>query len=234
MSLYETITKEYPHKIELHCHSAGISKCSQISIPEMITTYKFEGYSGLVITNHFYPWQPSRLGYKKYVDEYIKEYQTLAEKGEAHGIKVYLGMEIRFEENENDYLVYGIDEDFIRTAISQKMKTLADFVSVAKNDRNLILQAHPFRTGMKLMPNELLDGIEVYNLHPNHNSRVGFAAKYAEEIHGVFTCGTDFHHTGQGALSALLTRELPKDSFDIVNCIKNDPVYKVGNSIISF
>lgn len=234
MNFYKDIIKEYPYKTELHCHTSGISKCSQISVPEMITTYKFEGYSGIVVTNHFYPWQPSRLGYKKYVEDYIKEYETLSEKGEEHGIKVYLGMEIRFEENENDYLVYGIDEDFIRNAISQKMKTLSDFVSVAKNDKNLILQAHPFRSGMKLMPAELLDGIEVYNMHPNHNSRIGFATKYAEEINGVFTCGTDFHHTGQGALSALLTREIPRDSFDLVNYIKNEPVYKIGNSIVTF
>ena len=53
-------------------------------------------------------------------------------------------------------------------------------------------------------------------------------------MNGVFTCGTDFHHTGQGALSALLTRELPKDSFDLVNYIKNEPIYKVGNSIVMF
>ena len=234
MNFNQNLIKEHPYKIELHCHSSGASDCSQITPTEMITTYKFEGYSGLVITNHFYPFKPSKLGYKKYVDNYINEFKTLAEKGEAHGIKVYLGMEIRFEENENDYLVYGIDEDFIRNAISQKMKTLSDFVSVAKNEKNIILQAHPFRTGMKLMPPELLDGIEVYNLHPNHNSRVGFAAKYAEEIGGVFTCGTDYHHTGQGALTALLTRELPKDSFDLVNYIKNEPIYKIGNSIVTF
>lgn len=231
---YQSIIKEYPHKIELHCHTSGVSACSQINSTEMITTYKFEGYSGLVITNHFYPFQPSKFGYKKYVDEYIKEYHTLFEKGEAHGVRVYLGMEIRFEENENDYLVYGIDEDFIRNGVSPKMKTLKDFVSVSKNEKNLIIQAHPFRSGMKLMPGELLDGIEVYNLHPNHNSRVGFAAKYAEGMDGVFTCGTDYHHTGQGALSALLTKELPKDSFDLVNYIKNDPIYKVGNSIVMF
>lgn len=234
MDLTNNILKEYPYKTELHCHTSDVSKCSQITPSEMIAVYKAAGYSGLVLTNHFYPWEPSRLGYKKYVDEYIKGYEVLRNTGEAQGIRVYLGMEIRFEENANDYLVYGIDEDFIRNAVSPKMKTLSDFVRVAKNDRNLILQAHPFRNGMTLMPPELLDGIEVYNLHPNHNSRVGFAAKYAEEIKGVFTCGTDFHHTGQGALTALLTRAIPEDSFDLVSYLKNEPVYKVGNSIVTF
>lgn len=234
MNFYKDIIKKYPYKTELHCHTSGVSKCSQITPTEMITSYKAEGYSGIVVTNHFYPWQPTKAGYKKYVDDYIREYEILCEKGEVHGIRVYLGMEIRFEENANDYLVYGIDTDFIRNSVSQKMKTLSDFVSEAKNDRNLILQAHPFRTGMQLMPPELLDGMEVYNMHPNHNSRIGFAAKYAEEICGVFTCGTDFHHTGQSALSALLTKEIPKDSYDVVNYIKHQPIYKVGNSIVTF
>ncbi len=229
------IIKEHPHKIELHSHSSAVSKCSQIPAIELIATYKMEDYSGLVITNHFYPWEPkTKLGYKKYVDNYIKEYYDLCEKGEKMGIKVYLGMEIRFEENENDYLVYGIDEDFIRKAVSPKQKTLEDFVSVCKNDKNLIIQAHPFRNGMMLMSPSLLDGMEVYNLHPNHNSRIGFAAKYSEGTNGTFICGTDFHHPGQAALAALLTREIPKDSFDLVNYLKNEPIYKVGNSIIMF
>lgn len=234
MNLKQSLIEEYPYKTELHCHTSGASACSQITVSEMVITYKYAGYSGITLTNHFQPYLQTRLGYKKYVDNYIAEYHKLREKGESEGIKVYLGMEIRFEENDNDYLVYGIDEDFIRLGVSQKMKTLSDFVSASKSEKNLIIQAHPFRNGMTLMPSELLDGIEVYNLHPNHNSRVGFAAKYAEEIKGVFTCGTDFHHTGQGALTALLTRSIPKDSFDLVNYIKNEPIYKVGNSIVIF
>ena len=232
---YANILKQYPHKIELHCHTFPVSACSQISASDMVAIYKAEGYSGLTLTNHFYPFESSSSAkYEAYVDEYIKGYELLREKGEQYGIKIYLGMEIRFEENQNDYLVYGIDEEFIRKGVSRKMKTLKDFVSASKREDNLIIQAHPFRNGMVLADSELLDGIEVYNVHPKHNSRVGFAAKYAEEINGVFTCGTDFHHQGQGALSALLTREIPSDSFELARCIKNEPVYKIGKSIVVF
>ncbi len=229
------ILEEYPHKIELHTHTANISRCSQISIPEMITSYKYENYSGITITNHFYPFRSqTSQGFKKYVEDYIDEYHSLSEMGENYGIRVYLGMEISFLENPNDYLVYGIDEDFIRNCTSHKMKKLEDFLKVGKNDRNLIIQAHPFRNDMQIMPTQMLDGIEVYNMHPNHNSRNGFAAKYAEETGGVFTCGTDFHHAGQNSLSALLTKELPEDSFELAKCIKNNPIYKIGNSVVLF
>ncbi|MBE6701640.1 MAG: hypothetical protein E7582_07130 [Ruminococcaceae bacterium] len=227
--------KTHPHKIELHCHTAKVSPCSDIGVNDMARIYASEGYSGLVLTNHFYPWHPkNKKAYDKYVEEYIEEYKRFCEIGEDVGLKVYLGMEIRFPENANDYLVYGIDPDFVRNKISPDMKTLEDFVKVAKSDDNLIIQAHPFRNGMVLANESLIDGIEVYNVHPNHNSRVGFAAKYAEELNFVCTCGSDTHHYGQGALSALITRELPKDSKDLVKYLVNEPIYKIGNSIITF
>lgn len=228
--------EDFKNKIELHCHSSGVSMCSDISAPEMIRFYHEEKYQGLVITNHFYPWYPkTQKGYEKYVDEYIEEYNLLKDVGECSDIKVYLGMEIRFFENENDYLLYGIDEDFVR-AIPRNCKTLEDFIPFVRQYPNVILiQAHPFRNGMTLKDTELLDGIEVYNLHPNHNSRVGLAAKYADmEKFDICTCGTDFHHIGQHALSALLTRELPEDGAALVECIRKEQVYKVGKSIVCF
>ncbi len=230
----KNILKEFPYKTELHCHSANVSSCSKISLEEMTETYKENGYSGIVLTNHFYPWlSETDEDYEVYVNSYIKEYHKLRELCAKESINVYLGMEIRFEECDNDYLVYGIDEDFIR-AIPRKVSTLEEFVLHSKNENNIILQAHPFRRGMVLMPNELIDGIEVYNMHPNHNSRIGYAARYAEKVGKLCTCGTDYHHPGQGALSALLTKKVPKDSFELVHCIKNEPIYMIGESIVLF
>ena len=48
-----------------------------------------------------------------------------------------------------------------------------------KNEKNVILQAHPFRDGMVLANPVSIDGIEVFNFHINHNSRIGIAAQYA-------------------------------------------------------
>lgn len=33
--------------------------------------------------------------------------------GEEYGLNVILGMELRFPENESDYLIYGIDEKWV-------------------------------------------------------------------------------------------------------------------------
>ena len=228
--------KEYKNKIELHCHSSGFSECSELPPSEIIRCYRNAGYQGIVITNHFYPWvSKNDKKYQKYIDEFLEEYHFTKELGEGVGIKVYLGMEIRFEENQNDYLLYGIDEDFVR-GVPRQLETIYDFMPYLKEHPDvLFIQAHPFRNGMFLVDSSLLDGIEVFNLHPNHNSRVGFAAKYAEsEGLKVCTCGSDLHHPGHDALSALLTRELPEDEKELARCIREEQVYKVGNSIVCF
>ena len=228
--------EEYKNIIELHCHSAGISECSDIPGADLVRYYKEAGYSGLVITNHFYPWQPKSIkAYEKYKENYVEEYRFIKDIGEKTGIKVYLGMEIRFEENFNDYLLYGIDEDFVIN-LPRDFETFEEFVPYIRQYENIIvIQAHPFRNGMVLMDSCLLDGIEVYNLHPNHNSRAGLAAKYAEmEDFEICTCGSDFHHIGQHALAGLMTKELPEDNKALVKCIREEQLYKAGKSTIMF
>lgn len=228
--------KEYKYKIELHTHTRHISKCSEIGNVELVQTYVAAGFQGVVITNHFSTCDhKSKKEYSKYIEEFIQDYYDLKEKGEDRGLKIYLGMEIRFGENANDYLLYGIDEDFIR-GIKQNTQTLEEFIPyVREHSEVIIVQAHPFRNGMMLVEPSLLDGIEVYNVHPHHNSRVGFAAKYAEnENIKICTCGSDFHHRGHHALSALLTKKLPFDERELVECIKNEQVYKIGKSIVVF
>ena len=228
--------EEYKNKIELHCHSSGFSACSELPASEIIRCYRSAGYQGIVLTNHFYPWLPRNdRAYKKYIEEFIEEYNFTKELGEGVDIKVYLGLEIRFEENMNDYLLYGIDEDFVR-GIPRKLETVYDFIPYLREHKDvLFIQAHPFRNGMYLVDSSLLDGIEVFNMHPNHNSRVGFAAKYADsEGFAVSTCGSDLHHPGQDALSALLTKKLPENEKELVKCMREEQVYKVGNSIVCF
>ena len=107
------------------------------------------------------------------------------------------------------------------------------FSQAFRSDSTLIIQAHPFRDRMTEMPAELLDGVEVFNLHPGQNSRVGFAAKYAKEHHLLVTCGTDFHHEGHQGMTALLTATEMKDSHDIVKVLKSrDYLIEIGGCIV--
>ena len=54
------------YKFELHCHTAECSRCSRISCEEIIERYITEGYSGIVITDHY---GEKHFGYHGDVDE---------------------------------------------------------------------------------------------------------------------------------------------------------------------
>lgn len=213
------ITK-YKYKVEMHAHTSPVSSCSELPPERLIELLSQHGADAVVITNHFWPGYFEKGSKDEMVEKYIKDYIDTKAEGEKAGISVILGMEIRFEENANDYLVYGIDENDIKRAYDYLDKGLDVFYKEFKNDKNIILQAHPFRNGMTLMNPESLDGVEVFNMHQGHNSRVAQAAAYAKENNFLIGCGTDFHHEYQAGHCFALTDFLPKDSYDIAKIVK--------------
>lgn len=228
------LTQEYPYKCEFHSHSYPVSLCSQISPQELAKLFIDNGYSVVALTNHFY------LGYRNefesdeaYVEFY---YKTYAEFSEAAGdkLKVCLGMEIRFEnESMNDYLVYGIDKTDIKKACQYLDKDIETFYKEFKNERNVILQAHPFRDGMKEIDMDFVDGIEVFNMHIHHNSRISKAAQCAEKLKKLKLCGTDVHYPEQIGTSYVKTKYLPENSFDLARLIKSqDMILQISDSIV--
>lgn len=234
VSELKNLTKEYKFKIDLHTHTKPVSPCSDITPERMVEAYKEIGYDGIVITNHFIDFLLKSDNPDTVSQTYLKDYCKTKEIGEKKGLKVYLGMEIRFPENCNDYLIYGIEEKDVKEIFSYIHGDYVSFYKAFKNDKNVILQAHPFRKNMELQNPDYLDGIETFNMHPNHNSRVAIAAKYANEHpHFIKTCGTDFHHEGHQGAGAILSKTLPEDSYEIASLLKSgDYLFEVAENII--
>ncbi len=233
--LAKLLKEKYPCKIEMHTHSSGVSKCATVSPEQLVRYYKSEGYDGIVLTNHVYfenAKNKNALGIlvKEVFDEYVKA----RDEGDRVGLKVYFGAEIRFEKSINDYLLYGADREFFDSLLPENVKNLEEFDKVRPRD-TLLFQAHPFRTGMTLAPVDLIDGIEAFNVHKNHNARVGVAAKYAEETGLSCICGTDYHHSDSGALSALRTKTLPENENALVEVLKSEDVaWQIGSAVLMF
>ena len=85
--------------------------------------YKAAGYDGIVVTDHyhrgyfeknFYSRQAKQATWSEKIDKYLSGYKGALEAGKRLGLTVLLGMEIRFDGSSNDYLVYGVDEAFLR------------------------------------------------------------------------------------------------------------------------
>ena len=226
--------KDYKYKIETHAHTSPMSPCADFTPKEVIKKYAEIGFSAIAITNHFCHYtflDDSKETVKK---RFLSDFYASYEAGEKNGIKVILGMEIRFPTNANDYLVYGFCEEDIERIFDLSFTDCATFYKEFKNDKNIILQAHPFRNGMERYNPEYLDGIETFNMHPGHNARIGEAVKYAKE-HPLFitTCGTDFHHEGHQGLGGILTKTIPQNSFELATLLKSrDYLFNVAGNVV--
>jgi hypothetical protein len=108
-------------------------------------------------------------------------------------ITVLLGIELRFTENANDYLIYGADEEFVISHPNLHEMTLKSFRALADKEGLLIVQAHPFRNKMTVMSPELLHGIEVFNAHAGHEARNELAREWCRRYGKIPTSGSDFH-----------------------------------------
>ena len=187
------------YRYETHFHTREVSGCATVSAAESVRWYQQLGYAGLVVTDHyqraFFEQQPGR-SWENSVAAFLSGYELAARVGSELGLVVLSGMEIRFDENNNDYLVFGIDSHFLLAHPRLYERTLRTFGTLARKTGLLIYQAHPMRNTMTIMHPHLLDGIETYNGNPRHDARNDIAALWAEKHQLAALAGSDFHKAG--------------------------------------
>ncbi len=222
----------YPYKTELHAHTSPVSDCADFSPEKTVEFYHQAGAHSLVITNHLH-FKQADGDREQGARDYLADYYAAFEAGKKCGINVILGAEMRFAGSNNDYLVYGISPEDIPAFIRLVPDGIENFYRKVKNSKNIILQAHPFRRGITLAPLSSIDGIEAYNLHPEHNSVMGFASHYAREHDLTVSGGTDFHHFGHEAMCLMRTPSLMRDSYDVAEALlSRDVIFDCAGSLI--
>lgn len=212
---------KYRYKIEMHCHSNPASPCGDYSPEEVVRIYSELGYDGIVLTNHIKTALKAEGECDRdYVQRYIEDYHKACEAAEKTDLRVIYGMEIRFPGDSNDYLVYGVDEGQTEELFSYLSGDLSSMRRDYKNDGILLIQAHPCRSGCTAAEPSLLDGVEVINLHPYHNSAMAFAARFYQDVGGVVTSGSDFHHPDTAGLGGIYTKKLPRDTHELAQILR--------------
>ena len=234
-AIKEQLLKQYPYRIELHAHTYPVSGCSCILPEEMPTLLKKKGIDAVVITNHFV-FHTDGTPMEEALDFYLNDYEKTKAAAENQGIRVILGAEVRFQDNPNDYLLFGVDRDILRKCYAYLEKGVELFRKEVALPDSVFLQAHPFRDGLTRANPALLDGIETFNMHPHHNSRVAMAVKYAVENRiSIQTVGTDLHEKTESheGICALRTATLPEDSFDIAKILRSgEYIFEIGEENI--
>lgn len=211
-------------KYETHLHTKETSGCAKVSAFEIPQLYKDAGYDAIVVTDHYSPnfFEPRRdIDWDRCVRQYLEGYFIAAREGVKIGLPVLLGMEITFEESHNDYLVYGFDERFLYHHPRLYKKKLKDFRKIADKYGLFVAQAHPFRPHMQEVKPKFLDGMEIFNGNPRHNSHNDLAEEHARKHKLIPLSGSDFHQREDLARGGIIIDEFIGNSEDLASYLRN-------------
>jgi hypothetical protein len=210
---------------EMHLHTREVSTCANIPAKQIAELYLTTNYDGIVVTDHMNASTFNKSKYKnatwdEKVTHFLEGYNALKEalKGK---ITVLLGMEICFYECNNDYLVYGVTEEFLRSNGDLMAYSPEEFSSLAKENGLLFLQAHPFRRWLTVENWEILDGYEVFNGNPRHYSSNPIAEEWAKYHNKeLVVAGSDFHEVEDLAHGGVIFNSEIKTNDDLLRELK--------------
>lgn len=212
-------------KVELHAHTSETSPCANITASKLVRMYERKGYDAVVITDHYNKWVMEQNNITKpqeFTEFFIEGYHKALAYAQSHNlnIKILLGAEVSLLESPNDYLLYGADEEFFyQNPLLFKMSLKTLYSLCHKNDI-LLVQAHPSRAYCMLSDTHFIDGAEVYNGNPRHNSNNSKTYKWAEENGLIMTSGSDFHEEEDLARGGIITEHSFNSIHELVKILK--------------
>lgn len=183
---------------EMHAHVKEVSTCSGSDSKKLAECYLNTDYTGIVITDHINPSTFAREDLKNATwEEKIKHFLSgyeAVKKAVGDKMIVILGFEINFYNHPNDYLVYGVTEEFLLSHGDLMTLGPKRFSEIAHENGLLMIQAHPFRRGTEVEDWKILDGYEIFNGNPRHYSCNPIAEQWAKYHNkSIVTSGSDFH-----------------------------------------
>ncbi len=214
------------YKIETHLHTAHVSRCGHLDAAEIVSLYKAAGYSAIIVTDHYNRTTFEYLGIdttapSDKIHAFLNGYRQVREEGVKQGLRVFRGAELRFDESENDYLLYGWRDDLLADPETVFRMGIAAFSPVARGQGALLIQAHPYRHGCTPAIACYIDGVEVYNASPRHDSRNHLARQYADEFGLIASSGSDCHRTEDVGRAGILCERLPSDSYEMMRLLRS-------------
>ena len=216
------------YRYELHSHTSECDRDAALSARELVRLYKDSGYDGMVITDHYierfytlwFPEDVKGLTHEQQVTRWLRGFRTAREEGEKVGFTVLPGAEVRFDDYPNDYLLYGLHEEFFYTVPRlNELKNVKELLSLMP-EGVCVVHAHPFRNGMAVADPTGLFGIEAYN-GGTEKFRNEMAHTYAEHYGLAKTSGSDIHSTARLAKGGIETPHKIATPEDLINVLRS-------------
>ena len=184
---------------ETHLHTKGVSACANSGGADYIAGYIDKGYSGIIVTDHFYNGNsglPKNLPWKEWVNMFCRGYEEAKEEGDKRGLDVFFGWEETFDVCD-DYLVYGLDKQWLLEHPEARKWTRGEQYRAVREAGGCVVQAHPFRQRYYIkrvvLSTGCVDGIEAANGGHEDASFDALAYRYAQKLGKPMTAGTDIH-----------------------------------------
>ena len=186
-----------PFLYETHMHTCLGSACGRATGKEQARVYKDAGYTGIIITDHFFGGNTAvsrELPWEERIDLFWRGYEEAKEEGDRIGLDVFFGLEqnIHFDE----YLIYGLTKEYMKAHPEMEHWDRHRQLEEVHKAGGCVIQAHPFRMRSYMDRVRLglhyCDGIEVANAgnDPMDDAR---AWLYAQEFGLLTTAGSDNH-----------------------------------------
>lgn len=212
------------YKYELHCHTSDVSRCAASNAIEAVKFYKDNGYDGIVITDHYSPQTflfHMAIFPHKFIDKYTKGYHRAKEIA-GEDFTVLLGCEVRFFFTIDDFLIYGIDEDFLKNSGNLMKMYLKRLFTLCDREKLILLEAHPFRKLRFRHNPEYLHGCEVFNGKDAGTDANEKAKEWAKKSSfKIITSGGDFHNKNSTNPAGIITNEPIKNNDDLLRILRS-------------
>ena len=221
------VTSNRIYKYEMHIHTAPCSGGGS-DIRDHIDVLMQKGYSGMVVTNHFFNGDTRvdrSLPWEDFVDAYRQDYLYGLEYARERDFDLLFGLEEHVG-NGQEILLYGITPELIASHPELKRASAESFAEVVHSAGGLVYQAHPYRAREYISKPypldclDLLDGIEVYNAgnEPEWNES---AQRLADTLGLACIGGSDGHRIGSAGRSGIATKERIKNNADLIRILRS-------------
>ncbi len=209
---------------ETHLHTKEGSLCASAPAAEQVRRYHALGYTGIVVTDHFFSNSscrvPRDLSWEEGIKRFYYSYELALAEGEKCGLQVFFAFEHSY--HGNDFLVYGLEQDWLISHPELASLPLLDFLRLVRSAGAVVIHAHPYRRAnyidmIRLVPDDV-DGVEVINACRSDFDN-NLAAAYAEAYQLAPSAGSDNHHGKMAHYGAIASPRRFTDVKDLARAV---------------
>ena len=192
----------------------------------MAEMYAVEGYSGFVVTDHFYTGNtavPRDLPWEEWVNRFCEGYRSAKKRGDELGLDVFFGWEFGLG-GGTEFLTLGLDEDWLLAHPDVIRMDPAAYSTKVHEAGGYLIHAHPFLEAsyvpcIRLFP-RLVDAVEVLNA-PKGDFINARAAEYALAYDLTQTAGSDSHSDRPHKLAAVSVPRRPSSVSEFIAMLRS-------------